>query len=228
METKAVFNLSYEFMPGSCWRRSHDNPAIGFAEGLQFIAGIADKEAIAAAAPSVNLGLFGPTSFYGPRTVGQFSRVIDELTIDPRSRRAVVMIAHHDDVSSTLPCTLSMDFQISSDDNTLRCTITVRSSDAVWGLPYDQIQYGMVIMAVANCLGIPVGPAIINIANAHIYNDHTGSNSWTPNMFSIPVFQTWQKYADWANATVVFHPTRNELEKLFWLSDEKIVVGRNE
>jgi len=219
--TVAAFNQSFEFIPGTCWRRPHDNPAIGFIEGLQFIAGMDDKGAIAAVAPNIDISLFGPTSFYGPRAVGQFERVIEELNLDIHSRRAVVMIAHHDDTSHTLPCTLSMNFYIDPNSHQVRNTITVRSSDAVWGLPYDQIQYGMVTLAVASCLGFPCGNVLVNITNAHIYDDHAGGKLWGLNAFSMPMFSTWDKYIHWAKATVEFHPTRKELEKLFFLGEIK-------
>ena len=215
MPTKASFNESFEFVPGTCWRRPHDNPAIGFAEGLQFIAGTADKEAIAAAAPGVKLDLFGPTSFYGPRTVGQFERVIMELMRDRFSRRAVVMIAHPQDTVDTMPCTLSMDFYTDPESGYLCNTVTVRSSDAVWGLPYDQIQYGMVTIAVARCLDIPYGTVTVNITNAHIYDDHNGGPAWELNSFGMPIFQTWSKYVEWAKNTIEFRPVRHELEELF-------------
>jgi len=218
MDVVAAYNVVYTFMPGTCWRRERDNPAIGLAEGLQFIGEMENKEAIAAAAPHVNLGLFGPTSFYGIRVVGQFERIIAELKNDQFSRRAVLFVAHEDDTSETMPCTLNLIFHI-NDKNQLETTINMRSSDAVWGLPYDQIQFGMVSMAVSNCLGIEVGLSTVNIANAHIYDDHPGSTKWTENTFAIPKLVEWSKYKEWARELANSKLDRPSLEEYFNLSE---------
>jgi hypothetical protein len=219
MKTNAMFNETFIYTPGTCWRRPRDNPAIGFAEGLQLIGGLENKLAIRAAAPAVDINLFGPTSFYGPRTRGQFKRVVEELQADRDSRRAVVMVANPYDVSSTMPCTMGMQFYYVTGLNLLSATITMRSSDAVWGLPYDMIQFGMVHLALANILGAEPGDAIINIGNAHVYEDHTGGNDWRMNKFSMPKFTTWAEYETWATNTVEFCPSRRELEGLFNLRE---------
>ena len=218
MPVTAAYNVVYTFMPGTCWRREKDNPAIGFAEGLQFIGETENKEAIAKAAPHVNLNLFGPTSFYGVRVQGQFDRVIKELETDEFSRRAVLFVAHENDSSETMPCTLNLIFHI-NEKNQLETTINMRSSDAVWGLPYDQIQFGMVSMAVASCLGIEIGLSTINIANAHIYDDHPGSTKWVENYFSMPKMPAWSEYKAWANYLINSSLDRPSLEEYFKLSE---------
>jgi hypothetical protein len=216
-QTWVNYNASFDFKPGTTWRRPYDNPAIGFIEGLQFIGGIAEPLAISAAAPKVNLGLFGPTSFYGPRTVNQFEQAINELKNDPASRRAVVLIAHHDDTPDTIPCTQQMQFYIKQDSNELDCTITMRSSDAVWGLPYDMIQFGMVIQAMASCLGLLPGTAKVNMTNAHIYADHDGGINWREEVFFMPKLHSWSEYKEWAREIVKGCPTRTALESMFML-----------
>jgi hypothetical protein len=219
MATHASFNETVIFTPGTCWRRPHDNPAIGFIEGLQLVGGIEDKQAIIAAAPTVNIDLFGPTSFYGPRTAGQFQRVVDELTADRDSRRAVVLIAHHDDVSSTIPCTMGMQFYYVPGYNQLCMTVTMRSSDAVWGMPYDMIQFGIVHLALSNILRAEPGDSVVNIGNAHVYSDHDGGVNWKLNKFTIPQYSSWDEYKTWAKYIVEFRPNRRELEKLFCLEE---------
>ena len=216
MEVNAVYNVSYDFQPGTCWRRPKDNPSIGFAEGLQFIAGIEDLEGIAAVAPNVNLQLFGPTSFYGSRTVGQFDRIVEELKKDADTRRATVMVAHHDDTSETLPCTLNMTFFI-DEEKKLRSIVNMRSSDAVWGLPYDQIQFGMVQQAVANSLGIPCGICTVNIANAHVYADHPGGTSWVAYEYFLPVCTDWETYVKWSRSLIGLRLNRIDMEQYFML-----------
>ena len=218
MPVTAAYNMVYQFTPGTCWRRPKDNPAIGFAEGLQFIAGIENKEAIAAAAPHVNLDLFGPTSFYGVRVVNQIERVINELLSDPFSRRAVLFVAHENDTSETMPCTMNITFYL-DEKSELRSTVNMRSSDAVWGLPYDQIQFGMLHIAIANCLGRPVGDCTLNIVNAHIYDDHPGGTQWTLNTFYVPVYNSIEAYKHWAAGITEMKLDRVSLEEYFNLSE---------
>lgn len=208
-------DVSYGFFPGTAVRRPHDNPAIGFIEGLQFIAGYFDPRQIARVAPNARLDLFTGQSAYGPRTAGQFEKVIDELSKDPASRRAVVMVAHPEDDLDQRPCTLSLQFQVL--DGMLHTTVAMRSSDAVWGLPYDQIQFGMVAIAVASCLRLPPVIVLVNIANAHVY-DRTalGQNErffddpdhWE---YDLPELASWQDYVAWARSTADFCENREML-----------------
>jgi hypothetical protein len=218
MSVRARYNQVFEFMPGTCWRREMDNPAIGFIEGMQFIAGIEDLKSIETVAPHVDLSLFGPTSFYGIRTVDQFDRVLEELASDKASRRGLVAVAHHDDVSETMPCTLSMVFFIRQDE--LHCTVNMRSSDAVWGLPYDMIQFGMVQTAMATVLQLGVGKCTVNIVNAHIYDDHQGSSKWTECEFDMPLFQTWGEYKEWARRVIFMRLTRREILEYFHVREK--------
>lgn len=201
MSVTAVYNVTYNFTPGTAWRREKDNPSIGIVEGLQFIAGVENKEAISKIAPRVDLDLFGPTSFYGVRVVGQIERVINELRKDPNSRRAVLFVAHEDDTSETMPCTMNIVYYIGAKGE-LNSTINMRSSDAVWGLPYDQIQFGMLQIAIANSLGIQVGLGTINIVNAHIYDDHPGGTQWEMHKFSMPLYGQFADYVSWANSII--------------------------
>jgi hypothetical protein len=218
METRALHNVAFAFNSGRCWRRERDNPAIGFAEGLQFISGGADKEAIQVVAPNVDIGLFGPTSFYGPRTADQFARVIHDLSADKFTRRAILLVAWPSDSADTLPCTTAIQFQRSSSSSmSLDMIVTMRSSDAVWGMPYDMIQFGMVHMAVANCVGCVPGSAIVNIGNAHVYTDHQVDGKWWEEQFDMPRFRAWDQYRKWAADIVAFKPRRKDLLDMFSL-----------
>lgn len=218
MDVSQTWNTTFTFIPGMTVRRRGDNPAIGFIETAQFFAGVMDHDAIKAAAPHARLDLFGENSAYGPRTVGQFERVIRELSRDPYSRRAVVMIARPDDTPATLPCTLTMQFQlIGGLARSLCAIITMRSSDAIWGLPYDMTQFGGIVMALANCLHVVCAPVIVNIGNAHVYDATRPENpefdeDWS---FSIPNLHTWPDYVEYFKSVVDARYDRAQLETLF-------------
>jgi hypothetical protein len=142
---------------------------IGVIEGLQFVAGMFDAGQIERVAPRAELSLFTGQSAYGPRVGQQLRLVVDELMKDMDSRRAVIIISRPDEPLEDRPCTVSMQFQTTRPGDLLT-TVTMRSSDAVWGLPYDLIQFAFMSFAVSSCLGITNGMMMINIGNAHVYN----------------------------------------------------------
>jgi hypothetical protein len=178
-EVKFIKDVTYSYIPGYFPRRPHDNPAIGLMEGLQMIAGIFDHDAIARVAPRAQLDLFTGQSAYGPRIEDQMlQRVVLELQNDPDSRRAIVMINHPEDTPTSEPCTTSIQFHVTR-PGLVSSTACMRSSDAVWGLPYDIIQFGMITYAVARAFkydagdagiqhGCPVASSVM-IGNAHVY-----------------------------------------------------------
>jgi hypothetical protein len=199
--TTAVFDNTFIFIPGTVYKRPGDNLAIGFVELYQFILGTFNKSQIANVAPKARLDLFTGQSAYGPRTVGQFERAIRELQNDPDSRRAVVMIAHPRDTNETIPCTLSMQFMINKYANNLITIVTMRSSDGVWGLPYDIIQFGGIALAIANCVRVNPGIVIVNIGNSHVYYDTElrGKSKFIYyGSFSLPKWwENWENLATW-------------------------------
>jgi hypothetical protein len=214
-----VHNISYMFTPGQVVRRMRDNPAIGLMELTQLIAGTFDVDAIARVAPNAKLELFTGQSAYGPRVGHQLDAAVNELLSDHDSRRAVIMIAGLNETPETLPCTLSMQFQVQQPERFLLTTVTMRSSDAIWGLPYDMIQFGGVAMVVANCVGASIGPfsCAINIANGHVYDstkiDHPiFDDGWR---FDAPNLGSIQDYRQWAKAVLAESPTRSTIEEVY-------------
>jgi thymidylate synthase len=180
---------------------------------LQFMLGTFDIEQIAVVAPNAKLELFTGQSSYGPRTIGQFERVIDELNVDRDSRRAVVLIADPRDIKETIPCTIAMQFQIVNNQTEfedmngewLRMTVTMRSSDTVWGLPYDIIQFGGIALAVANCVHARPAHVVVNIGNSHVYKSTKleGEEFEQLGSFVIPrVVDTWDKIHLWATTAL--------------------------
>lgn len=217
-----VQNAVYSFTPGHVVRRDRDNPAIGLIELTQLVAGTFDIESIARVAPNARLDLFTGQSAYGPRIGNQLEKAVEELSKDADSRRAVMMIARQDDTPETIPCTLSIQFQLSSDHKHLVTTVTMRSSDAVWGLPYDMIQFGGLSLIVAKCLDVKADDFMscsINIGNGHVYDKtmllHAAfDDSWE---FSIPNLDDIASYRAWSAAVLNTEPTRKNIEDIYLL-----------
>lgn len=197
LKVKSLRDVRFKIPTGFTFRRNKDNPLIGFMEGLQFIAGTFSESAIAKVAPNANLELFGPTSSYGLRVGDQVQWIIEELTRDPASRRAVLVLANMNEALECRPCTTNMQFQYVG--GKLRTAVSMRSSDAVYGLPYDFIQFGMMSQVIANCLNAETELLLINIGNGHIYDDtaHLAKDFelWK---FKIPLAQTLKQYEAWA------------------------------
>lgn len=187
-------NQTFATVPGITYRRANDNPLIGFMEGLQFMAGVGSVEDIAKIAPNAKLELFGVQALYGPRANGQTERVINELNADRDSRRAVIILGRPEEPFEDRPCTASLQFQIF--ENQLMTIATMRSSDAVYGLPYDLIQFSMMAQMIGACTDSTPTSLIVNIGNAHIYDEtaHLAVN-YVPWTFQLP--QVSNEYADW-------------------------------
>ena len=193
-------NMHISVPTGMTYRRYKDNPLIGFMEGLQFMGGVFNHSELKRAAPHAKLDLFGHTSSYGLRVGEQANWIINELNADWASRRAILVLANPNEVLEDRPCTTCMQFFIT---DTLNTTVTMRSSDAVYGLPYDFIQFGMMSMMIANCLNIDVGNTTINIGDAHIYDDTASlAKDFEEWVFTIPHLKSLVEYEIWAQSTM--------------------------
>lgn len=113
---------------------------------------------------------------YGPRWRGQIAGVVGNLKKDPDSRQGVVCTWRPEvwpfaegleRMPRDVPCTLSMQYQLRHDR--LHATVVMRSSDAWLGLPYDLFNFSMLQRAVASELGADVGPLVLFVGNAHLY-----------------------------------------------------------
>lgn len=229
MPTRGLFDQSFWFTPGEVFIRPRSNINIGFVELLQFISGTFSVKPFSIVAPKARLDLFTGQSAYGPRVASQLQRVIDELRKDRETRRAVLMIAHPTDTPETLPCTLSMQFQLlkQNDVSHLFTVVTMRSSDLVWGIPTDIIQFGGMCQMIANCVGAVAHECVINAGNAHIYEEtqlSINEEYRLAGMFSLPEFYTLEEYQAWANKGLAAIEDRTPPRELF--KYEKFQVER--
>lgn len=118
---------------------------------------------------------------YGPRLQPQWLYIIDTLRRDPYSRQAVASIwrppqFHSRDVS----CTLSLQFLLRPGLGgalRLHTVVTMRSSDAWLGIPYDIFNFTMLsnhLVAWLNLVfvdwdSVTLGEIILNLGSAHLY-----------------------------------------------------------
>lgn len=122
---------------------------------------------------------------YGPQWRGQIGGVLERLRSDRDSRQGVIVIARAeynrptwkrvgiietpDRYLSTkdVPCTTTMQYLIRN--GVLECGVTMRSSDAWLGLPYDIFNFCMLQRCVAAELNIRPGHLTIHIGSSHVY-----------------------------------------------------------
>jgi len=102
--------------------------------------------------------------------LNQWQYVIDELTHDPDSRRAVMHLRVPDDsvdAKLDVPCTLALQFFIR--DGALHQVVNMRSSDVIFGIAYDIPAFTLFQELLANELGIGFGTDTHTSNSLHIY-----------------------------------------------------------
>ena len=108
----------------------------------------------------------------GPESAWHRARTL--LASDPESRRAVIYFNDH---ASHLEldcrdaaCAVSLQFLIRG--KKLESIVSMRSNDAVWGLPYDIFLFTFLQELMAVQLGLDVGPYRHFAASVHLYQKH--------------------------------------------------------
>ena len=100
----------------------------------------------------------------------QLEHVVNRLSHDPSSRRAVVQIFRPEDVAHNrrdVPCFLSVQFLVR--DGALRAVGSMRSQSAFAVLPHDLFLLTMLQEVVATRLDLDIGPYTHWAASMHIY-----------------------------------------------------------
>jgi thymidylate synthase len=114
----------------------------------------------------------------------QLEFVIDELTKNPNSRRAVVTIydgKDHELHSFDTPCTLNIVFNITNDK--LNMSVLMRSNDLWFGFCNDQYCFSKLQELVALKLNLEIGWYYHFANNLHLYDKHFDSLINHKNMF---------------------------------------------
>lgn len=154
------------------------NLAIGAAEALQLISGVADPYLMQRVQPNFRDFMDGGVLHgqYGPRLRWQLHDIQQILTRDPSSRQAVVTIwdpAHDKSVPAAprdLPCTVNLQFVFR--DSALELHTHMRSNDIIWGAAYDFFQFTQLQLTMANLMGVPAGPYHHHAVSMHMYGEH--------------------------------------------------------
>lgn len=108
----------------------------------------------------------------GTETIDQIRQVIEELRHNPDSRRMMVSawnVAELDDMALA-PCHCLMQFYVSG--GRLSLQLYQRSADVFLGVPFNIASYALLLMMVAQVVGLEVGEFIHTFGDVHIYRNH--------------------------------------------------------
>ena len=130
------------------------------------------------------MGAYGPRLRRWRGTTDQLARVLDTLSGDPGSRRAVIQLYDpetdargHKDV----PCTLGYRFFLR--DGSLHMHTTMRSQDLWLGFCYDIFAATVLHELLAGWLGAQLGRYVLSVDSLHLYAaDITRAQSLPPSI----------------------------------------------
>jgi thymidylate synthase len=103
--------------------------------------------------------------------IDQIANVIDEIKVNPDSRRLLVSAWNVEDLPdmALAPCHLLFQFYVA--DGKLSCQLYQRSSDMFLGVPFNIASYSLLTHMIAKVCGLGVGEFIWTTGDTHIYNN---------------------------------------------------------
>jgi thymidylate synthase len=106
------------------------------------------------------------------REIDQLARVVDELKVDPNSRRLVVSAWNVGELDkmALLPCHALFQFYVA--DKRLSCQLYQRSADALLGVPFNIASYALLVHMVAQQCDLTPGELIWSGGDCHLYRNH--------------------------------------------------------
>jgi thymidylate synthase len=104
--------------------------------------------------------------------VDQISQVIEQIRINPNSRRLIVNAwnAGEIDQMALPPCHLLFQFYVSN--GRLSCQLYQRSADVFLGVPFNIASYSLLTMMFAQVSGLAPGEFVHTFGDVHLYLNH--------------------------------------------------------
>lgn len=106
--------------------------------------------------------------------VDQIAKVIEAIKTKPTSRRHIVSAWNPAEVDQMAlpPCHTLMQFYVSHDNTKLSLQLYQRSADVFLGVPFNIASYALLLMIVADVVGLEPYEFVHSFGDVHIYNDH--------------------------------------------------------
>ncbi len=104
--------------------------------------------------------------------IDQLIKVIEDLKINPNSRRHIVSAWNVGDLDKMAlpPCHILFQFYVAN--GKLSCQLYQRSADVFLGVPFNIASYALLTKMIAQVTGYQVGEFIHTLGDAHIYLNH--------------------------------------------------------
>jgi thymidylate synthase len=105
-------------------------------------------------------------------TFDQISKVVEQLKINPNSRRHIVSAWNVADIDQMKlpPCHAFFQFYVAN--NKLSCQLYQRSADIFLGVPFNIASYALLTMMMAQVTGLELGDFVHTLGDAHLYKNH--------------------------------------------------------
>jgi thymidylate synthase len=106
------------------------------------------------------------------RDIDQLTRVVDEIKVNPNSRRLVVSAWNVGELDkmALLPCHALFQFYVA--DERLSCQLYQRSADALLGVPFNIASYALLTHMVAQQCDLGLGDFVWTGGDCHLYLNH--------------------------------------------------------
>jgi thymidylate synthase len=106
------------------------------------------------------------------REIDQLARVVDELKVNPNSRRLVVSAWNVGELDkmALLPCHALFQFYVA--EKRLSCQLYQRSADALLGVPFNIASYALLTHMIAQQCELELGEFIWTGGDCHLYLNH--------------------------------------------------------
>jgi len=106
------------------------------------------------------------------QTIDQISQVVEEIKINPDSRRLIVNSWNVADLPlmALPPCHLLFQFYVNN--GRLSCQLYQRSADVFLGVPFNIASYALLTSMIAHVCGLVAGDFVHSIGDAHLYKNH--------------------------------------------------------
>ena len=120
----------------------------------------------------------GVKHIYREGEMDQVDRVLFDLKNNPYSRRIMTNLYVHQDLHEMklYPCAYSMTFNVTrepgEDKLILNAVLNQRSQDVLTANNWNVCQYALLLMMIAQSVGMEAGELLHVIADAHIYDRH--------------------------------------------------------
>ena len=104
--------------------------------------------------------------------IDQISEVIEQIRVDPDSRRLIVSAWNPADIArmALAPCHALFQFYVA--DGRLSCQLYQRSADMFLGVPFNIASYALLTHMIAQQTGLEVGEFVWTGGDTHIYDNH--------------------------------------------------------